>query len=234
MIQAFHSAVARKRVAGGGNGLLTGLLHWWDLDETSGDAIAQAGGVDLTDTNTVTYTAGGAPDGGNCRLFTRANSERFSASAGSIMNSGTDLSIAIWTNVTNDANNKNFIGHNAPNGYTAIFFGTTEALTFAVDGFSSTGTAAGQTGWHLWVFTSVAYTGSDKIHKDGSAQIGATGTRGWEPGSATFYLGANQTGANYYDGELVSLGIWDRILSADDMDALYNSGVNLRYADLTS
>ena len=58
--------------------------------------------------------------------------------------------------------------------------------------------------------------------------------QGWEPGSAAFYLGANQLGqtASRWGGEMASLGIWNKVLSADERAAFYNSGTNLRYADL--
>jgi len=219
-----------------GNGLLNGLLHWWDLDETSGDAIAQAGGVDLTDGNTVTYTAGGAPDGGNSRFWTYANNEKFSASG--LLGSGTAITMAIWFKATNVTNGKSIWGHNAPNGFTRLRHTATNGWLYVE--FDGLGSRAYQssigTGWNSLVATSTGPGGTDTAYLNGTAFTGGAVNQGWEPGTATYYLGSNQLGQNgsCWGGDLVSHGIWDRVFNTDDVAAFHNSGVNLRHADLTA
>jgi hypothetical protein len=236
MIQAFHSAVARKKVAGGGNGFLTGLLNWWNLNETSGNAVASAGGVDLTDLNTVTYTAGGAPDGGNARLFTAANQEAFSGSG--LLGSGTNITLAIWFKSAAPTVGRYILGHDAPNGFTHIRnLVTSGYLNVQFDAAVSRQYASNiGTGWHSLVATSTGPGGSDTAYIDGTLITDTATDRGWEPGTATYYLGAAHTGATAtrWDGNLTSHGIWSRVFTSDDATAWHNSGVNLRYADLTS
>lgn len=231
--QPFHATIARKNAGGGaGTGLLDSLLEWWDLDETSGDALSANGGTDLADNNTVGYSAGAAPDGGNARLFTSANSEYFSASAGAIWNSGTATTIAFWASVTADATNKAVFGHNAPNGYSQFLFTTAEYPYTYFDGALSTFQISAASGWDSWVITSAGATvGPDITYKNG-VQVGSSGNKGWEPGSAAFYLGQGYLGGNYYNGLLTSVGIWSKVLDASEIAAFHNSGTNLRYAEL--
>lgn len=226
----------RRRHHGARNGFLTGLLEFWDLDETSGDAISATGGTDLTDTNTVTYTAGGAPDGGNARQFTGANNEMFSASG--LLGSGTALTLALWFKADSLSVGRFLIGHDAPNGATTLRnIATTGLLYIRFDGLDSRifNSSIG-TGWRSCVVTSTGPGGTDRIYVDGTEGGTGAGTAGWEPGTATYYLGGNQLGqtGSRWDGAIASHGIWDRVFTAAEALTWHNSGINLRHADLTT
>lgn len=230
----------RRHHGASGNGFLTGLLHWWDLDETSGNAIASAGGVDLTDTNTVTYTAGGAPDGGNSRLFTSASNERF-ASASTILSSGTTITFALWFKSSTGAGTRHICGHPAANGYTQIGVFGAAGSEYAQINFDATLSRRSPTNligttWHSFIATSTGPAGTDTGYLDGTAITSSAANQGWEPGAATYYLGANYLNAtgSTWAGEMASHGIWDRVFTAAEAVTWHNAGVNLRYADLTS
>lgn len=226
----------RRHHGASGNGFLTSLVDFWNLDETSGDAISATGGTNLTDSNTVTYSAGGAPDGGNARQFTGASNEKFSASG--LLGSGTNITLAIWFKADTISSARFIWGHNAPNGMTTLRnIATTGILYVVFDGSTSRiyNSSIG-TGWHSIVVTSTGPAGTDKAYLDGAEFTSSAVNQGWEPGTATYYLGANQIGQNgsTWDGAMASHGIWSKVFDATDVSNWHNGGVNLRYADLTS
>ena len=220
---------------GGGSTLLNGLLHWWDLDEASGDAIDATGNQDLTDTNTVGSSSGTAPDGGDARSFTAANSEYFTTAAGNILNnSETAVTFALWGNVNNTSLNKTAFTHNAPNGYSALQMTTSEYAYMYFDAGLTRYKIANQAGaWHSFICTSAgAPSGPDYLYIDNVEAGAGTNTKGFESGSGLFRIGVNQYGTNEWDGEMCSFAIWDRVLTAAERAEFHNSGTNLRYADL--
>lgn len=225
-------------VAGGGGlggGLDTDLVHFLNLDESSGNAVDSVGAVTFTDTNTVTANATGAPDGGGCRVFTRANNEHFAAASGDVFDwtSGDAMSLACWFKSPDIAFNRYIYGHNASAGYSASLLTNAgfsynyldAALFFKL-------TAYDDDSWHSFVVTSTGNSGTpvDKIWIDGTNVVSSA--KGFEPGAAAFYIGADQSGTSstQWDGSLCSFGIWrDRVLDSDDAAAWHNSGTNLRY-----
>lgn len=220
--------------AGGGSTLLTGLLHWWDLDESSGDAIDATGNQDLTDTNTVGSSSGTAPDGGDARLFTYAavNGDQFLTTAGNVWNSGSAVTFAVWFKLDSATPSGSYmiLGHDAPNGYTEILVNTAGNLAWYVDGGFAGTFSVGSTNWQCLVMTSTGPGGSDEIFIDNVSKD--TASLGWEPGSATFYLGARRNGNPNFGGQMCSAATWSRVLTSDERAEFYNSGTNLRYADL--
>lgn len=221
------------RFAGGGGGggstLNDGLLHWWDLNEASGNAIAQAGGVDLVDVNTVTSTSSGVPDGGVARTFTRANSEYFKTAAGNVWASGTTMTFAVWIKPISGGDNKSIFYHDAPNGYSHFYLFGTEWPILIYDATQVGFSAVTVNAWTCFLITTTGPGGSDACYRNGTSIF--TGSQGWEPGSAEWQLGYGGSG-NAFGGDMASCAIWDRVLTADEITEFYNSGVNLRYADI--
>ena len=97
MIQTQHiAAIARKNVLSGTD-FSTSLDTWHDADELSGDAIADFGGVDLTDTTAMSGSATGAPDSGGYR--TSAGTHHFEIAA----TPATSITLAGWFYVSASA-----------------------------------------------------------------------------------------------------------------------------------
>jgi len=217
-----------RHAAAGGNGLATGIVTHVDLGDSLTDDV---GSGDLTATGT-SATSGTAPDGGNARLF--GTGDKLTSSAGTIWGSGTTMTISVWVKLTRNVGGYLW-GHPAPNGYSnAQFLAISHNLRWYFDAtFLGDVTSTGAlNNWINVVATSNGPgTASDEIFINNVSKD--TGGGGWEPGSAAFYLGASQTGAPSFEGEMVGLTIWDRVLSSDDRTALFNSGTNLRYAGYT-
>lgn len=72
----------------------------WPLNESSGNALADVGGLDLTDNNTVTSGTGDVFD--RARQFTAANSEYFSHASAAALQTG-DIDFAIFATCSFDS-----------------------------------------------------------------------------------------------------------------------------------
>ena len=73
-----------------GSSLLTGLVSWWNLDETSGTRADSVGSNHLTDVNTVGYAAGKI---GNAASFVAANNETLSTETALFED---DFTLSMW------------------------------------------------------------------------------------------------------------------------------------------
>ena len=208
-----------------GNGLLTGLQHYWDL---GADVLDSAGSADLTDSGT-TESTGTAPDGGSARLFA---SDNLQVAAGSVMASGTDVTIALWSKVTASSPNMDMMYFNAPVGNYHFLQNRSGAayLRWAMGG-SIGGTPAVPllNNWVCVVFKYESGVGTQLLVNNVSKGTSATVAAVF--GSAIFYIGG---ASGNYVGQIASFGVWDHAFTATEATAFYNSGSNLRYADLTS
>jgi hypothetical protein len=218
------------QAAAGGNGLLTGLLNYVDLGTSLLDDV---GSADFTATGT-SVSSGTAPDGGDTRLF--AIGEFLETPAGNVWASGTTMTISVWVRMESATSNGHVYAHNAPNGYSYIqYLASTDKFRWFFDGGfnGDSSVLSAYLNWKLLVITTNGPgTGGDEMFVDNTSV--ETATNGWEPGSAIFYMGCNQTGgAAGMVGQMQGLSVWNRILTADDRTALYNSGTNLRFSDYT-
>lgn len=216
---------------GGGSTLLTGLEHWWDLDEASGAAIDATGNQDLSVSGSIGTASAAAPDGGNARDLTGGH---FTAAAGNVWASGTAKTFGLWFNWDSDAaaGNDSLFGHNAAAGLTYNLLTYTDfKVRIALDNtvIDSPSSAFAKGSWYCLIFTSDG-AGSSEVFLNNSSV--ATGTSDWQAGSAIFRLGAYWNGVFPFDGKICTAASWTRVLTSSEIAEFYNSGVNLRYADL--
>ena len=206
------------------NKLLIGLQHYWDL---GADVLDSAGSADLTDSGT-TESTGTAPDGGSARLFA---SDNLQVAAGSVLSSGTDATIAFWAKVTQASPNKNMFDFTLSGGlyhYAQARSGSAY-LRWAVGGvICGTPAVALLNNWVCVIIRSEDGVGSEMF---ANAVSKGTNAAIIHFGSAIFYIGGS---AGVMVGQMASFGIWDHAFTSAEVTAFYNSGINLRYADLTS
>lgn len=225
--------------------LLTDLVAWWELDEASGNrSDAHTGGYTLTDVNTVGSTTGKV--GANAALFVAANSEylKRSAAENAFRFINTDFTIAVWVKVTSNhvgdvVSNYGAVTHygvrltrvNAathPLGYEGFALYMSDNGIDETGIYNSTDTLGALSTWMLIIATyqydPVLNQGTVRLYKNGSTQVGS-GTPVGKPNQdcGIFCLGASDLAgspARYYDGALDQPRVWNRILTAAEMDAL--------------
>ena len=241
------SGIHIEQGGGATNGLLTGLLSYWKLDEASGTIVDSHGSVDSA-TESVTYGATGIIN--NALDFESSSSNYVGFGTSDFNFERTDpFSYSYWFNPESD-------------GVTECHIGKAEASGVF-------------RGWSVFRLTSnvlrVTYrsTTSNAIRKDSSAILASSGIRHivvtydgssdasginiyidgtlssmttqqdnlsttMQTSGINFSIGSRNNTGNYTDGIIDEVAIWDRELDSTDVSALYNSGSGLAYGNFTS
>ena len=213
-------------------GLLTGLLSFWELDETSGVRDDAHGSINLTPYTSVGYATGII---GNSASF--ASTWLTSGHTYSLATNG--FSVSTWVNGTTTnvgpavSQWKTGIGFLV--GVDSGYIGT-NVFSFVLGDYPTHETNFAATypysaGWHHIVGTYDPTIGTSKLYVDGVLRSTVTDIPSISlDGSANFKMGTIDTGGEFtYSGLVDSTGLWGRPLTAPEVTALYNSGSGLPY-----
>lgn len=213
--------------------LYTSLVDYWNLDEASGTRVGSHAGLDLTDNNTVTQ-ATGVGGVGTAAQFTAANSESLSRASpeDGIRGASGVFSRALWVKTSTaglqifvemrNGNSKGYrikmtLGGNAAFG---VSNGTTE--------FTANAAAPASGSWALLYCDFDGSTVRISVNNGTLATAAFTGTYDSNPG-ATFRVGRDGIGAGIFvNGDVQSLGAWERTLTAAERTWLYNAAASAR------
>ncbi len=217
-----------------GGALTNNLLAYWKLDEPSGTRVDSAGANDLADNNTVTQAAGIQ---GNAAQFTAANSEYLSVADHAALSMGDfDFTIACWVYMdTVDAVRtilqKGTGGSLTFDEYQLFQANAGDTFKFAVgDGVGdnniidsgvvpTVGTWNFIAAWH----DAAANTINIQIN-NGSVASGAW-SGGSHDGTGPLTIGRRVDGTRYWNGRVEEVGIWKRVLTAQNRADLYHGGL---------
>lgn len=241
--------------AAASNGLLTGLVAYWGLDEASGNALDKhSGGL------TLTQTASPGTDTGKVystvRTFDGA-SQYFSRAYDGALNTGAaDFAIAAWVWMDNATNNRAILDKRGNNpgsgaagfrGYLLAPQATSNIIRFYIASTTTGGTSAtldsgsvSSSAWHLVL--AWRSTAENKIYLqiDNGTPAEQTALASMDIDSgAPFVVGykstTSATSITYFDGRIGPVAMWkNRTLSADDRSALWNGGAGLAYSAFTA
>lgn len=236
---------------------LTGLKAYYTFEASSSPILNQSSSGDSLGTNangtgngTLTYSQTGKIsnavlfDGssGYFVLGTTAGQWNFTFGA------GCTFSINLWYKQTNTASGTvlRFFSQNSGsgggdaekgisfglnNGTGVSFFAATSSSDYYLLGTIGS-VATDDTDWHMLTITYDEDGGSDnfKTYFDGTAKgtfTGSTATAASNPSNSA-KMGRNASSAiEYWDGLLDEYSIWSRVLSPDEITALYNGGAGL-------
>jgi len=213
--------------------LLDGLLSWFELNEESGVRADSHGSISLTDNNTTGFAAGKQ---GNASLHVEANNEYLSNS-----DTGYDHSIPIasgsyWSRYSS-------LPNTAPRAWSARRGSEgTEVYVLASDSkqylvWSGASTLAGDLRTiNTWEFT---YWYVDTTNDNGGIQLNNNAIieniGGFvdpsPPLDQILRIGqtAGTTANRGWNGEIDLVNMYNRVLTSDEVTALYNGGAGLAY-----
>jgi hypothetical protein len=230
--------------------LRSSLTNYWPLNEEapSGSNTTAvnwvSGGTNMTSDNAVPSIAGKIRNG---RSFTRANSQRMSATATSSMTiCGTsNYTLAFWfrTDSVSPSGSHGLVSND--------FFSTERGISVYIDG--STGvwlptfylryTDGTEETWQpfgtnvsvaasAWTFGCLRLSGGTSIDYRLNSTISnaKTLTKSFHSSRQRLFFGTRYTAADYLDGSLDEVAMWSRRLSDADVNTLYNdgNGIDLR------
>jgi len=196
------------------------LIAYYELDETTGVVVDELGTNNGTNSGATRGVAGIIND-----AFDFDGSNDYVDVTG--ISSDNTWSVSVWVNADNlvgtskifdcSTGRATFEYQTAQGGW--LYYDTTYRAVGITEKFLDT--------WQHWVITQ---DGTDlEIYQNGSS-IYSTTSAGKSLGG-TCVLGKRYTGADYFDGTLDEIGIWDRQLSEAEIIELYNSGMGQRPID---
>lgn len=223
--------------SGGADSLLTDLVAWWSLDETSGTRVNahNPGTYDLTDNNTVGYDTGVVGNaasfagGGNDESLTLANHSDFEFA-------DTPFTVAMWVRPeTGIESNAYVIGVGAPaTVWTILRNGGAGSISFRVRNAANTSTAAtagiaySLGTWALYIAEHDPDADEIRLSSNNGTPVSAALAGGGRiTGTDAFIIGSN-LGVEFV-GLLDETAIWRRLLTSDEKARLYNSGAGMGY-----
>lgn len=216
------------------------LQACWDMNEESGTRYDYTtNDNDAADSNTVLYTAGLI---GNAADFEQDNNERLivTDNASISLGNNTDFTIFTWVNLETDS-----VGYILQKWATAtnqreinlIFISSSNYLRFTA---SSDGTneiyvqSSTELNIATWYFVVLQYDSANDLIKI-SVNNNTFSTNTLAGGIYDSTSNLTMSGSiDYYDGLIDTTGIYKRLLNADELSWLYNSGSGRSCSSITS
>lgn len=231
--------------AAGRNSVYNGLISYWNMQEGNGATRADsADGNSLSDTNTVDQAVGQG-DFPFCAIFAGTNEYLKKASPTGLNFGNTEYSVACWANydavqasdvIGNFNGSKGWLLYFNSGGGGSIIFSQLDGLG-AEDDLNMSGSGIGGSGqagvWFLSIVRNDvnAATLRGRIYIVGGSTTDYTTpvTLAAVPSVTDFYVGVRAGASRFFDGKIGPCGVWNRILTTDEMDFLYNSQAGKLY-----
>jgi hypothetical protein len=225
-----------------------GLAAAYELEEASGtrkDATVR--GNDLTDNNTVTQGTGVV---GNCADFELSNTENLSlanANALDLLYGNQDLSFVIWVNHESLSSFNGIIGVQNATGdnrsWILLYNSTTSRFTFTLYPVGSTsgattvsadnlGAPSTSTWYMIYCYLINATNELGISVNNGTADTASHSGGGYAASNGDFLIGDIDSGGTPMDGLADQALVFHRVLSADEITWLYNSGSGRSFEEM--
>ncbi len=203
-----------------------GLVGYWDLDEGSGTSSYDASGNsnNITLTNSPTRQSGQNCKSGGCISFNGTNN--YLTGGTNSLDITNNFTISAWVKLGN-FNNQYVLTKRAGTGDNyALIYGYLNANKFSlwsdftVNARVALTTAVNDTNWHHIAFT---YDGATvNGYLDGALNVTSAQSFSLQTNSSTFNVGTSTGVADFLNGSLDDIQIYNKALSATDISNLYN------------
>lgn len=219
------------------NTLLTNLQAYWRLDEASGNIVDEVNSYALTPTNSPTYSVTGKL--GDAISFLRASDQRFEgySSISNLIDSFgyNDISISLWVNITGDTNTARGIFYLRGTNSIYLYADTSNKIRGYTNLPGSSTYIAANSGassdtWYHVVLR-LDRDGLMTLYINNELQTATldissySGTNITSGGGSYCYIGNYGTSSSYaFSGVIDELGVYNRLLTTDEIAELYNSG----------
>ena len=220
--------------------VITSLVAYWSLDESSGSAIDAYGDNDLTDDVTVASTTGKVS---NCRDF-EADSAKYlyRTSTADLSMGDVDFSVQAWVQIESKSTTRTILAKfaTASAEYLLQHDNSIDRFQFVVKTLASTFKTAiannlGAPSLATWY---LVHAWHDSVNNEIGIAVNAgtadtlANADGVQSGNDNFVLGLNNGSDNYWDGLIDEVGVWKKVLTSTERTWLYNSGNGRSYADI--
>ena len=213
--------------------LTTGLISYWNLDETSATRADSVSGNTLTNNIAVGSVVGKV---GNAVNFTGINQYLNKTDNASLRTNGTDFTISFWVYLNSTTPQFIMTKAQATNvGEWGVYYDGSHFrfVTYSpTSTYDVSATSFGSPSLHTWYFVTVthdsaAHTNSIQIN-NGTVDT-LTGALESTNSTGGFLVGINFTGLFTFNGYIDEIGFWKKKLSVGEVSTLYNSGNGITY-----
>ncbi len=214
-----------------------GLVGWWKFDESSGTTAYDSSGYGKngtmysSSTPTLLTTASGCKLG-RCGLFDGTDDY---VDCGTVISSvqNTGYTVSLWArpgSVDTGSSYKMLVGQrvwSASRWYLGFYGDPAVSAVFLykwVDGIGAQLTAqSGSFDTGSWYNVAISNSGSEaRVYVDGVLRGSENYSTGLESGDLSLHIG-KILGTNYFESNIDDVRIYNRILSASEIEAIYNS-----------
>lgn len=218
--------------------LTTNLVSYYKLDESSGNAADSVGGFTLTNTNTVTYSAGKINNGADGGASNSNKSLQVSNNLG--FTDSTDVTWSQWVNVTTaptEGQQQCFTNHYINGGKGRFWMYTMTGGVLKLRMYQDAGapstldiTQTLTTGtWYHIVVTYLNSSNLTTVYVNGSS-VGTINFGARNAVSPDYFSILNWGGGTLpWKGLVDEVGVWSRVLSGTEINSLYNGGAGLQW-----
>jgi len=208
--------------------LTDGLLSYWKLDEGSGASRldSSGNGNTLTDHNTVGSVAGKIANAGS---FAAASTQYLDCSVNNMQSSNADFTYTAWAKLASKPTEATIVTNGFPGFCLRYAGGATDRFRYQFGLTSATADNFGSPSTGIWYFIVgwFDFTAQKLNIQINNGAIDQNDPVGIDAGGATVEMGRRTV--NYWDGDIDEVGIWNRVLTADERTSLYNNGSGLTY-----
>jgi hypothetical protein len=212
--------------------LANGLVAYWKMDESTGNAVDELSSLTLT--NQGAGTASFVPGKINNGLSTNSFDQWLGVSSGgtSVDLANTDVTINTWVKYAagNSAMGIGIYGvDNTHRSY--LFYGDTTYLSWWGNPTTATVSWSGSTAtWYMLTVTYNTTNGDVKFYVNGVQQDSTqTAPTGAPTGNDDLFTVGGWNGSSNFAGITDEVGVWNRQLTQAEITQLYNSGSGNQY-----
>ena len=224
-IGAIEDTITRE-VAG--SALTTDLVAYYNFNEASGNLLDQTANGNNGTNNGCEYGATGIL--GDAWTFVATNTDYIDCGSDFdlILDS---LTYAVWVKTTDNTLEQYIVGGGtAGNGFPYLFIRADNRFQFGATGgvvIGITSATVVRDGWHFIAVTYSTVTDDCKWYIDGSFL--ETDNVDASFSDKPLVIGTRLISNKWFNGDIDEFGIWGRILTADEITELWNSGSGITY-----
>ena len=222
-----------------GNGLLTGLVAYWALNEASGNAIdLHSGGLTLTAANAPGAAAGQVY--ATARTFNGASQYFSRASESALQTGDIDFAMSGWFLLSANTGYRPIVSKwgAAGNREWLLYYDKDfNKITMQISANGTTqpylpaATTADLNTWAMFCAWHDATANKIYLQINGGTVAELAHTGGAYIGTADMMIGKLNAASEYWPGRIGPIAFWkNRTLSADDRTLLWNGGAGLAYS----
>lgn len=210
------------------NALLTdNIVSYWNFDETSGTIAPDSiGNYDATLSNSALWTLSGKINEG-----INFNAGNYNIDTGYALNSTNDFTISFWADFTTSGTLKVPISTEdavPKTGFSLLSADGTSYFIAVCKSGSCTDTSSFNPSANYNFYT-ITHSGDDwNIYENNVLKVNSTIT-GHVSSGLNLYFGSRPANDRYENNLFDEVGIWNRVLTTDEITKLYNNGDALPY-----